>query len=81
MTFYDFVIEKYLGKDSPRGDLAYDMERDKEYFPVVCDAGQRSRQKIKDYLQRRNACRECLKTFGYCWTSYRNYMKKQMDMF
>ena len=76
MTFYDFVIEKYYGKDSPRGDLAYDMERDKKTFPVVYDASERSKRIIKNYLIRRNACEECLDTFNACWTSYRNYLRK-----
>lgn len=29
-NFYDYVIKKYKGKDCPEGDLAYDMENDKD---------------------------------------------------
>lgn len=30
-TFEEWMIEKYLGKDTPRGDLAYDISRDKDF--------------------------------------------------
>ena len=79
MTFYDFVVERYSGKDTPRGDFAYDIEREQKYFPVVYDADDNSRQKIKDYLIRNNACSGCMKAFRDCWTSYRNYMQKQKE--
>lgn len=33
MYFYDWVIMKYAGRDSMRGDFAYDIARDKK-FPM-----------------------------------------------
>ena len=77
MTFYDFVIKKYYGKDTPNGDFAYDAEREKNSFPMVQDSGKESRQIVKEYLIRRNACSECLKAFSNCWTAYRRYSEKQ----
>ena len=79
MTFYDFVVNRYSGKDSPRGDFAYDIERDKENFPVVSNADSISRQRIKDYLIFHNACSGCLEAFHDCWTSYRKYIKEQKE--
>ena len=31
MTFYEWMMTKYLGKDTPRGDLAEDMKRVKDF--------------------------------------------------
>lgn len=33
MSFYRFMMRNYRGKDTPEGDLAYDMERNKDTFP------------------------------------------------
>ncbi len=45
MTFKEWVIQKYDGQDSPRGDLAYDLKRDKT-FPNDGD-----KEKILSYLE------------------------------
>ena len=31
MTFYDFMMTRHLGEDSPAGDLAADMQRDNAF--------------------------------------------------
>ena len=33
MSFYRFMMRNYRGTDTPEGDLAHDMERDREHFP------------------------------------------------
>ena len=33
MTFYTYMTRNYLNEDSPAGDLAQDMYREKETFP------------------------------------------------
>ena len=33
MNFYDWMIGKYYGKDTPRGDLAGDMKHEEDGFP------------------------------------------------
>jgi hypothetical protein len=30
-TFYDWFVEKYDGRDTPRGDFAYDMQRTEDF--------------------------------------------------
>ena len=44
MNFYEWMIGKYYGKDTPRGDLAGDMKHEEEGFPKDGD-----RQRILDY--------------------------------
>ena len=31
MSFYRFMMRNYRGTDTPEGDLAHDMERDREH--------------------------------------------------
>lgn len=64
MTFYDFMMSRYFGEDSPAGDLASDMRAD-EKFPK-----EGRHQKILTYLHSRFAIRECLDTFEACWKEY-----------
>ena len=49
MNFYEWMIGKYYGKDTPRGDLAGDMKHEEEGFPKDGD-----RQRILDYLDRKS---------------------------
>ena len=64
-TFKEWIIEKYLGKDTPRGDLAYDIRWDKE-FPE----GHVGRERILNYLCYRRACKECVALFKRAWKDY-----------
>ena len=64
MTFYDWMMKKYLKKDTPRGDLAYDMSREED-FPR-CDDYDR----ILGYLHFRRACPGCIGIFKRCWRDY-----------
>ena len=64
-TYKEWMVEKYLGKDTPRGDLAYDLKRDKE-FPE----GHINRERILDYLSFRGACNSAVKYFKRTWNDY-----------
>ena len=63
MTFYTYMTRNYLNEDSPAGDLAQDMYREKETFPrnrpCKFDGWYRL---IRSYLLQKNACMECLAT-------------------
>ena len=63
--FFDFMTDNYIKEDSPAGDLARDINRDKS-FPQ----DSMSRKEIIDYLKQNNACAECLETFKWCWKEY-----------
>lgn len=65
---------KYLKKDSPAGDLARDMNRDKKHFPH-CN----TRDEIMSYLSylhAKGACSECLDTFIKCYKRYEQYKQR-----
>ena len=65
MTFYEFMMENYLGQDTAEGDLAEDM-----YQAGICFPSGGHRQ-IRTYLVRQGACPECLVTFERCWRDYK----------
>lgn len=80
MTFYTFMIRNHLNEDTAEGDLAEDMHRNKEEFPRnrACKFdGWHSL--IRSYLERKNACRECLETFEECWKEYVQCEKKRLN--
>lgn len=64
--YYDWMLKRYLGKDTPRGDLAGDMKRSGD-FPR-CD----DKRRILRYLQSKNACDEAIGVFK---RSFRDYEK------
>lgn len=64
-TYKEWMIEKYLGKNTPRGDLAYDIKRDKD-FPN----GQLTKQRMLDHLDLKRACDKCIATFKRIWKDY-----------
>lgn len=64
-TYKEWIIRKYLGKDSPRGDMAYDANRDKS-FPE----GLVSKEQILTFLRLRRACKECVAVFKRTWKDY-----------
>lgn len=70
MTFFEYMM-RYIEKDSPSGDLAKDMRRDKEHFPDSSD-----RDEIAGYLFSRGACSECLQIFRTCYKRYELYEQK-----
>lgn len=68
MTFVEWV-SRHNGKDTPLGDLAYDISRDKS-FPTT-----NSREDIIAYLNGKHACDEAISTFKTAWKSYQAYLK------
>ncbi len=69
--FYDWAIKTYSGKDNPRGDLAGDMKRDRE-FPRTDD-----KDAILFHLRQRHACREAIEVFESAWRRYKQYERKR----
>lgn len=69
MTFIEW-ISRHNGKDTPLGDFAYDITRDKR-FPTT-----NSREDIIEHLQNIRACDEAISTFKTAWKSYQAYSKK-----
>ena len=65
MTFYDWMIARYQGKNSPSGDLADDMSSDKAW------PAENTRAAIQDHLNNHDACSECVEVFKRCWRDYR----------
>ncbi len=71
MSFYTFMMRNYKGTDSPEGDLAADMARDKDSFPRNCTGKFKARHRlIREHLERHNACKACLAVFEKCWEEY-----------
>lgn len=80
MTFYTFMMKNHLNEDAPAGDLAEDMKRDKDSFPRNGKGKYDGWHTIiQDYLQSRNACRECLEVFEDCWEEYVKCEKKRLN--
>lgn len=64
-SYKEWIVRKYLGKDTPRGDMAYDVNRDED-FPK----GLAGRERILNHLRFRRACRECVALFKRTWKDY-----------
>ena len=62
--FYDWMMERYLGKDTPRGDLADDMQRAGD-FPRTDD-----RMVMLMYLEGKRACHEAVQLFKRAYLDY-----------
>ncbi len=69
MTFYDWVVGKYKGKDSMIRDLAGDMEWDRD-FPK-----DGTKADILNYLYSQHACDGCITAFKRAWTAYRKVVR------
>ena len=63
MTFKTW-IKQFQGEDSPLGDLAEDIYRDKS-FPCTDKF-----EKMISYLVSRNACMECIREFSGAYIEY-----------
>ncbi len=70
MSFYEWMITKYDGQDSPRGDLAQDMKYD-ETFPTSSD-----KEVLLNYLYNQHACTACLDVFKRCYRDYRKQVEE-----
>ena len=66
-TFKRYVIDTYKNEDSPEGDFARDLERDKS-FPMYVKDG----YEIKWYLMYTlTACDEAIDIFESLWYEYK----------
>jgi len=71
MNFYNFMMKKYLGTNTPGGDLAKDMREDKEKFPRNSSVKYAAWHRlIYSYLVENEACDSCLEVFEDCWREY-----------
>ena len=64
MKFYTWMMRKHLRTKAPVGDLARDMERDRQ-FPKDGD-----RASIRKYLEDNDADSKCLDAFEKVWRKY-----------
>ena len=71
MMFYDWMIAKYLGKDSWRGYLAGTMKYDEAFEEM------NRRQDLLRHLAKRQACGQYVKVFMRCWQEYAREMRTQ----
>ena len=71
MTFFTLMMRNHKGDDTPAGDLAIDMHRDKKDFPRNGQGKfQGWHDLILSYLHRQHACREYIDVFEECWKEY-----------
>ena len=70
LNFHDWLIKKYDGVDSPEGDFAYDIKRDKD-FPLVSDD-----EFILFYLRNKLVDKYVIQTFKKCRSKYRAYTRE-----
>ena len=71
-TFYRYMLQ-FLEEDTPRGDLARDMQYEQERSPWnTRDLNEyTSWEKLRNYLEFHRACDECIQTAKTCWQEYR----------
>ena len=67
--YYDWMMEHYLGKDTPRGDLAGDMRWAGD-FPRSDD-----KETLLRFLSAKNACTEAIQVFRRSFRDYEKRMK------
>ena len=68
MNFYEWMLTRYAGKDTPRGDLVDDMKHAGD-FPDTSD-----RAVILNYLDCKFACDEAIKVFKRAFRDYQRAM-------
>jgi uncharacterized protein YozE (UPF0346 family) len=67
------MIEAHKKENSPAGDLVDDMMSDKGFPKKTINY-----KVVKDYLESKNACAECMYTFEECWEEYKAYKDGEM---
>jgi len=66
MSFYDWCIKRYLGKDSAAGDLAGDMKRSTDFPKSATD-----KEILESYLRSKHACSDALRSFRAVFRGYK----------
>lgn len=80
MTFYTWMMRNYKNDNSPAGDLADDMYRDKDRFPRNGTGKfQGWHNQIRGYLETEGACDACLDVFEDCWEEYEICERKRLN--
>ena len=70
--FYNWFVEKYNGKDTPRGDLAHDMQTVDD-FPKESN----TYVAILGHLETHGACDKCIGVFKRAWKDYEKQCLKE----
>lgn len=73
LTFYEWAI-RLKNRDTPTGDLAKDMLRDKDAATV-----DNTLEAFDAHLRRQNACREAHETLRAAWRSYQAYLRRHPE--
>jgi len=76
MSFYEYMMIRYAGKEGRKSDLANDMEYDKTFPKSVTWQQADGKQAIRDYLKSCHACEACLEVFELCWKGYRQCARR-----
>lgn len=63
--FYKWCVAKYAKRDSPQGDFARDVKTAHDFPKASTD-----KVEIRDYMRRKNACKEALAAFEKIWKRY-----------
>ena len=71
-SFKYFCIAMYAGEDSPKGDFAYDLQRDPE-FP---SSGNATKKDMKCHLIRMGACGAAMDIFKELFKEWKNTKKE-----
>ena len=80
MSFYTYMMRNYKRAESPEGDLARDMELDRDSFPRQSTGKFEARHRlIREYLESCNACSGCLDAFERCWKEYVEFCRRRKN--
>ena len=74
VTFYTYML-RFLNEDSPRGDLAKDMQYEQEKAPykTIDDLNEiQAWSEMETHLRVHRVCDEARRTAKRCWQDYRN---------
>ncbi|HRR77727.1 MAG TPA: YozE family protein [Ruminococcus sp.] len=78
MTFYTYMTRYHIDDNTPVGNLARDIKRDKEKFPRNGKGKFNGwRELIYNYLVQQKACNGCLAAFDESWEEYVSCVKKK----
>lgn len=70
-SFKRWVLDKYLGKNNPKGDLAGDISEDRN-FPDSSDF-----TVVASYLSGQHPCLACWEVFMKTWLEYTRWLVKE----
>ena len=70
-TFGRWILDRYLGKNNPAGDLAGDI-KDDDQFPNSADF-----TVVASYLMSQAPCQDCWEVFLATWKKYTRWLVKE----